>query len=225
MLRENDYDLSCVGRDECHSDSFSAYDVAKLQPLPLLFQTGYLTIRESRVEDEDTWYLLDYPNREVRDSFNRHLAIAYSHLDDPEASNHLAELVRALRSGDLDAFFASLRVFFAKIPHTIQLSHEKYYQSIFHILFTLIGVRVGSEIATESGRIDAVVKTKDRIYVFEFKLRGTAAEAMAQIHDKRYFEKYLADSRQITLVAAAFDKKSRNIGKWLAKPVPRFPAM
>ena len=84
----------------------------------------------------------------------------------------------------------------------------------------MLGIEMESEVRTESGRIDAVVKTKDRIYIFEFKLHGSAEEAMAQIHERRYFEKYLADSRPTTLVGCAFDPQTRNLGKWLAEPAP-----
>ena len=112
-------------------------------------------------------------------------------------------------------------IFFAKIPNTITIDNEKYYQTIFFAILKLIGARIDAEVSTNIGRIDAVIKTADHIYIFEFKLSGTAEQAMAQIHDKQYAEPYLDDGRPVTLVGAAFDKKQRNLGHWLIEPASR----
>jgi len=95
---------------------------------------------------------------------------------------------------------------------------EKYYQTIFFTVFKLIGAMVEAESRTSRGRIDAVVKTAGHIYLFEFKLRGAAEEAMAQIREKRYAAPYLDDGRPVTLVGAAFDRKQRNLDRWLIQP-------
>jgi hypothetical protein len=129
----------------------------------------------------------------------------------------LEDLRQALLTGDLDATFARLRAFFADIPYDIQLDNEKYYQTIFYLVFRLLGLHITCEVRTENGRIDAVVKTAQRIYLFEFKLKGTARSALKQIKDKRYFEKYLSDGRPIVLVGAAFSPKTRNLGTFVAE--------
>jgi len=112
----------------------------------------------------------------------------------------------------------TLKVFFAAVPNTITLADEKYYQTIFFTVFKLIGAVVDAEISTNIGRIDAVVKTRKGIFLFEFKLRDTAAAALRQIREKRYFERFLDDGRPITLIGAAFAEKERNITDWLIEP-------
>ncbi len=95
------------------------------------------------------------------------------------------------------------------------MSNERYYQTVFYLVFRIIGLDVDCEVRTEAGRIDAVVKTPVRIYVFEFKLQGTAEDALAQIHERRYHEKYTADGRELLLVGAAFDPQTRNLERWV----------
>jgi hypothetical protein len=97
------------------------------------------------------------------------------------------------------------------------LSNEKYYQTIFFVLLRLLALDVDCEVRTEVGRIDAVVKTAERIFVFEFKLQGTAEDSLQQIHQRRYHEKYTADSRELLLVGAAFDPETRNLERWLVE--------
>ena len=135
------------------------------------------------------------------------------------AASHLADLRLALAKGDLDGLFRHLRVFFADIPYDIHLANEKYYQTVFYLVFRIVGLDIDCEVRTEVGRIDAVVRTASTIFVFEFKLHGTADEALAQIREKRYFEKYLDDGRDVVMVGAAFDPETRNLERWLtARP-------
>jgi hypothetical protein len=128
-------------------------------------------------------------------------------------------MIAALNEGRVDEMLDTLKIFFAKVPYDIALDNEKYYQTIFFTVFTLLGARIEAESRTSIGRIDAVVKTKTDIFVFEFKLTGTAKKAMAQIREKRYFERFLDDGRRITLIGAAFSKKTRNLGRWLIEAV------
>ena len=107
---------------------------------------------------------------------------------------------------------------FAQVPNTITLKHEKYYQTIFFTVFTLIGAMIEAEVSTNIGRIDAVVKTKTDIFLFEFKLGGSAQAAMRQMREMRYAERYRADGRRVTLVGVAFSRKTRNLGRRLIEP-------
>jgi hypothetical protein len=125
----------------------------------------------------------------------------------------------AIRRDDLPAFFDTLKIFFAKIPYTIQLKNEKYYQTIFYLIFTLMGLRIHAEVTTNKGRIDAVVETDDSIYLFEFKLHGTAKEALQQIKDRGYAQKYAGHDKQVRLFGVDFDPEERNIGRWVAEPI------
>ena len=99
--------------------------------------------------------------------------------------------------------------------YTLNIELEKYYQTIFYIVFTLLGLRIQAEVVTNQGRIDAVIEIANTVYVFEFKLSGTKDEALAQINRKQYAEKYIDTGKQIVLVGVEFDALKRNIGQWI----------
>mgnify|MGYP003867893293 CR=1 FL=1 len=197
------------------AEAISTYDPNDLEPLPLLFQTGYLTIQGIEQIGEMRYYHLDYPNREIRQAFNYWLVRDFAEVPDPELSTALRGMVKSLQKCDIDAMLEHLKTFFANIPNTITLAHEKYYQTIFFTVFKLIGAMIEAEVNTNTGRIDAVVKTDKYIYIFEFKLGGTAEEAMQQIYDKQYAAPYRDDARTTTLVGVGFDRENRNIHTWL----------
>jgi hypothetical protein len=199
---------------------FSTYDPADLAPLPLLVQTGYLTIAGVEPFGDTRTYRLAYPNREIAQSFSRWLAIGFSRMPGEDLTAALPRMVAALEQGRVDEMLATLQSFFAGVPYDIALANEKYYQTIFFTVFKLLGVAVDAETRTSAGRIDAVVKTRTDIFVFEFKLRDTAEAALAQIREKRYFEPFLNDGRRVTLVGVAFDAATRNLGRWLIEPAP-----
>ncbi|MCF7837695.1 MAG: PD-(D/E)XK nuclease domain-containing protein [Candidatus Marinimicrobia bacterium] len=111
------------------------------------------------------------------------------------------------------------QIFFAQVPNTITIENEKYYQTIFFTVFTLLGVMIEVEVSTNIGRIDAVVKTVAGIFLFEFKLNGSAEEALEQIRAKRYFEPYLADGRPVTLIGVEFSRPLRNLGEHRIEPL------
>jgi hypothetical protein len=199
---------------------FSTYDPADLAPLPLLVQTGYLTIAGVEPFGDARTYRLAYPNREIAQAFSRWLTIGFSRLPGEELTGALRGMVAALEQGRVADMLTTLRSFFAGIPYDIALANEKYYQTIFFTVFKLLGVAVEAETRTSEGRIDAVVKTKTDIFVFEFKLRDTAEAALNQIREKRYFEPYLSDGRRVTLVGVAFAAETRNLDRWLIEPAP-----
>ena len=109
-----------------------------------------------------------------------------------------------------------LKVFFSKIPYDIQEATEKYYQSIFYLIFTVIGTRIRAEVRTNKGRIDAVVETATHLYLFEFKLDGTVAEALAQIETKEYAFSYQDSGKTVRKIGVAFSIAKRNIVEWEA---------
>jgi len=215
LLKREPLDLDNLEVDE---NAFSTYDPVALHPLPLLFQTGYLTITAGEVLGDARYYALGYPNLEITQSFSYWLARSMAGVLDPELSGALKRMVKALQAGDADTMLEHLKTFFHNVPYDIVEQKEKYYQTIFFTVFKLIGAMVEAESRTSRGRIDAVVKTAGHIYLFEFKLRGAAEEAMAQIREKRYAAPYLDDGRPVTLVGAAFDRKQRNLDRWLIQP-------
>lgn len=157
----------------------------------MIYQSGYLTIKDY---DRDVLlYTLGFPNDEVRYGFLNFLVPYYTEVTDDETGFHIAKFMRELRSGDVDAFMERLKVFFAGMPYDLSDNTERHYQAIFYVVFTLMGQFVETEIRSARGRADAVVKTKDTIYVFEFKLNGSAEEALRQIDEKGYLIPYTLD--------------------------------
>ena len=196
---------------EVSQTSFSVYEPDRPALMSLLYQTGYLTIKNAHDEGEDRVYRLGCPNYEVRKAFSESLSVEFSHLDAFEHSSLLNQMLAALRSDDVNDMLDALSCFFANIPANITVKREKYYQTLFYAVFVLIGARTFAECWTNRGRVDAVVETPCGIYVFEFKLDGTAEAALAQIKEKGYHEKYLRRGKKVTLVGAAFDAEMRNL--------------
>lgn len=218
LLRERQYDLQSLERVEADDLLLQIYEIENLSIIPLLYQTGYLTIKESESDEYGTFYILSYPNNEVRHSFVTYLLNAYSGSDGQLTESHLRRLHQSLQANDLPQFFETLNVFFANLDYDLHLENEKYYQSIFYMIFLLLGLRVTAETKTGHGRIDAVIELPTRILIFEFKLGETAALALQQTKDKAYAEKYRLHGKPITLVGANFDYKSRRLTDWTQSP-------
>ena len=171
-----------------------------------------LTIQEYSAKDD--LYRLGYPNHEVRRAFTTALLEEFAGTANGLNARYAVDLRDALASGDLEMFFDTMSVFFANVPYDIQIPAEKYYQSIFYLVFTLLGMRMETEVRTDRGRIDAVAQTADAVYLFEFKFDGTAEEALAQIGSRDYAMKYKNFGKRVRLIGVAFDFEKRNIGKW-----------
>ena len=220
LAKKQNFDLEGVISNPVSELAFDSYDVGKLQTLPLLFQTGYLTIRGTVKDGEDIFYHLGFPNREVEGAFEAYLLDEYSSVNKENIEVHAAEMARMLKDKDVDGFMGKMKIFFADVPYDIQLANEKYYQTIFYIVFRLIGLRIAAEARTSIGRIDAVAQTDKYVYIFEFKLNRSSAEALKQIHDKEYYQKYLGSGREIILIGAKFSTKKHNIADWKTEVLP-----
>ena len=211
LLRMLERDPVLLDDIEVSQTSFSVYEPDRPALMSLLYQTGYLTIKEARQEGEERVYRLGCPNYEVRKAFNESLSVEFSHLDTFDHASLLNQMLSALRHDDVNDMLDALSCFFANIPANITVKREKYYQTLFYAVFVLIGARTHAECWTNRGRVDAVVETPCGIYVFEFKLNDTATAALAQIKEKGYHEKYLRSGKKVTLVGAAFDAEMRNL--------------
>ncbi len=216
LITTSQFDVPSLQHLTVGQQAFASYEIGNLSSIALLYQTGYLTIKNI----EEDLYTLGFPNLEVEHSFLEYLSEAYSHVNKELTLRYIVGLANALKQGNLAQFFETLKVFFANIPYTINIPLEKYYQTIFYIVFTLLGLRIQAEVVTNQGRIDAVIELKDTVYVFEFKLNRTKKAALAQINQKQYAEKYMNTGKQLVLVGVEFNKKTRNIGKWAAEPRP-----
>ena len=211
LLRMLERDPVLLDDIEVSQTSFSVYEPDRPALMSLLYQTGYLTIKEARQEGEERVYRLGCPNYEVRKAFNESLSVEFSHLDTFDHASLLNQMLAALRHDDVNDMLDALSCLFANIPANITVKREKYYQALLYAVFILIGARTYAECWTNRGRVDAVVETPCGIYIFEFKLNGTAEEALAQIKEKGYHETYLRAGKKVTLAGVAFDVDMRNL--------------
>ncbi len=213
LIKAKQFNLAEISDFEIDRSAFMSIEPEQISPLIALLQTGYLTIADF----DDGWYRLDFPNYEVKYAFNQSIVENLSNTEPGVNVGYIRKLCRALNKANLDDFFEILQVFFANIPNTISIKQEKYYQSLFYSIFTLIGYKLEAEVSTNKGRIDCVIHTDSTIYIIEFKLNDSCDAALKQIEEKQYAQKYLHSDKNITLVGVAFDQQTRNIGDYVEK--------
>ena len=202
----------------------SAFDVDRIATEALLFQTGYLTIRDEEDVGGEPFYRLGYPNREVRQSLNRSLLRYLVQDESGEEANRL-RLHRLLRAGDFEGMRALFHAFFASVPYEWYTNndiarYEGYYASVFYSYFAALGLDIKVEDSTSHGRLDMGVRFGGGVYLFEFKVVEMAGEgaAMAQLKERRYADKYRGTGEPIHLVAAEFSRETRNIVAFEVEP-------
>ena len=195
----------------------SAFDVDEIAPAALLFQTGYLTIRQVERVGGETLYRLGYPNREVRQGLNRNLLRRLGQEGSRQTANSV-QLYRLLEADDVAGMEELFHAFFAGIPHQWHTNndiadYEGYYASVFYSYFAGLGLDVAVEESTSRGRLDMAVRFGARVYVFEFKVVEQAGEgaAMAQLRDRGYADKYRSPGVGVRLVGVEFSSASRNL--------------
>lgn len=185
---------------------------------PLLFQTGYLTIKSYNPDTQ--LYTLDYPNREVKVSLLDNLLSAYREVFPATSIAVVADLRTALEKGDVNHVINELNAVIGSIPYDLwRADTESIFQIITMLTFKNVGINVYTEVHGSKGRADVVVKTKQNIYVFELKLDASASEALNQIFEKGYLQPYAADGRKKIAVGVEFSSKQREIVDFVFKEV------
>lgn len=197
--------------------SLEAYRIDNIQLIPLMFQTGYLTIKD--IDPDTNIYTLDYPNQEVRSAFLENLANNYVQNSEEEQSLILAlQISKALKEGNLDKVHQILNTLFKSIPYTLwQKENEHFYHAIIHLIFKLLGIYVDSEVQTSDGRMDALVRLEKYVYCFEFKLDESAEMALAQIEKKGYLTPYLYQNKTCIGIGVNFSKEEKKVKEFLWK--------
>ncbi|MBK9575592.1 MAG: ATP-binding protein [Fibrobacteres bacterium] len=213
LLKQADSDVRELDGIEVAASEFSDYRLDADRPLPVIYQSGYLTIQS--YSPRRKLYTLGYPNAEVRNGFLTFLLPMFTGADKGRGGFHISKFSEELESGDVDAFLTRLRCFFEKIPYDLNDQTERHYQVVFYLVFTLLGQFLQTELKSANGRADAVVRTDTHVFVFEFKLNGTAEQALAQIDDRGYAVAWQADARQVVKVGVEFDRATRNLGRWV----------
>ena len=217
LLKQSDYDLRLlIDGLEVGSSGFAEYRAEAKNPLPMIYQSGYLTIKDFDLEENT--FLLDYPNKEVKRGFLT--MVASSYFSNGDTPSWIRNAVTCLKKGELDDFRTSLTSFLASIPYTMrrkenERERERYFHYTFYLLMRLISVyTVYTEKVQSHGRVDCIVETPDFVYIFEFKLDGTAEEALRQIKEKGYAREYEADQRKLYKIGAVFSSETGTIADW-----------
>ena len=215
MLKKTHYDLRELDGLEVTAASLTDDRADVNNPVPMIYQSGYLTIKG--YDTEVRLYKLGYPNDEVKYGFLNFITPFYTSLDESKAPFYIGQFVKELRAGDVEAFLTRLRAFFADFPYELNDKTERHYQVVFYLVFKLLGQFINAEVQSALGRADAVVKTANAVYVFEFKLNGTAEEALAQIDNRGYLIPYTTNGCRIVKIGAEFSKEERNLSRWLVE--------
>ena len=215
LLRNNDYKLEEVNGKEVGIETLSGVDAVDTDPIPVIFQSGYLTIKD--YDPEFDLYTLGYPNKEVEEGFIKFLVPFYSPIQESNSGFHIRNFVKEVRTGDIDGFFTRLRSFFSDTTYELVRQQELHYSNVLYIVFRLMGFHTQVEYHTSNGRIDLVLQTADYIYVMEFKLSGTAEEALQQINDKGYALPFAKDPRTLYKIGVSFSSETRNIDRWVVE--------
>lgn len=213
LIKKNNFDISNLENIEVGKEELKAYDIENLELVPLLFQTGYLTIKKI---DDNLIYKLDYPNFEVENGFTINLAKSFSQNKITVPVVH--RLKKALINKNLKEYIDQIKSIFSSlvninIPKSLQ-DRESYYNSIFYLITSLLtdnNLNVYSEVLTSEGRIDSIVETDTNIYIIEFKANQDAEKALQQIKDKNYADRFKIKDKELVLIGINFDTEKRNI--------------
>ena len=208
-LRKQPLDFSTIDIDQ---SALEAYEPENPRLVTLLYQTGYLTIKSFRQIGEKRKFQLCFPNYEVTDSFLSSLAPIYAGLGQTESTNYQFAAQEALLEGDVDRLVKVLKSFFANIPYSLtDRQNEQMWQTIVYVVLKAIGAAVHGEVLTNEGRIDMTCETPACIWLIEFKLDRPAEEALAQIDERNYAEKYDFSGKTVRKLGISFSSEKRTI--------------
>lgn len=212
-LKKVNADLEKMFDTFCTQDDLKGLDLLTPQPLALLYQTGYLTIKGYNPKIKR--YRLGIPNREVKDGLYKVLLPYYVECRTEEEPKRLVgDMVMHFILGDADKAMKCMQAYFAGVHFKMRMDNENNFHNAFFLLTDLVGLETETESATSDGQIDITVKTDDYIYVIELKYDGSAEQALRQIEEKKYDRKYQMDSRQIIRIGVNFSSETRCIEDW-----------
>jgi Holliday junction resolvase-like predicted endonuclease len=184
-----------------------SFDINAMPLKALMFQAGYLTI--ASYDKERQVYTLGYPNKEVRTSFQEQLLQAFAQLDSVAAKELPQALWIVFNSGNVEDIVDTIRQLFAHVPYQLHMKEEKYYHSLLQMALSIVGIKAQSEYSTSDGRIDLVLELPKLIYIIEVKFGDKAKEALAQIEQKKYYERFLHQAKKIILLGLAFKREPK----------------
>lgn len=216
MIREQQFDVSTLEQEVLALETLESYDIHSLHLTSLLFQTGYITVKEiKRTRRRALRYILSYPNFEVEESLLRYLLADFVGQLDPNTVAPLYDqMLERLEAEQVEEFLTLLRSLFASIPYPLHLPEEAYYHSLFYMILKLLGAAINAEVMTDKGRVDGVLECDECLYIIECKygrpgtsLDTLTQQALAQIHARKYYEPYLNCGKKLLLLGIGFLEK------------------
>ena len=212
VMRKTSYDVTRLSSDLVGSSLLSDVNTAFLNPVPLLYQSGYLTIKG--FDPRFNLYTLGFPNMEVKDGFLNFLLGYYAPIQSDSTNTLISLMSMDVESGNPESFMTRLDALFARTNYQIQGDCEKDFQYAMYIIIELMGEYVETERTTSNGRIDILIKTKDYVYIIEIKTDSTPDEALAQIEEKGYARPFADDPRRVFRIGVNFSTANRRIDGW-----------
>lgn len=212
QLKKTEYPLENMTTEELSTDTLNSIDIMDTNPLPLLYQSGYLTLKG--YDPEFDTYVLGFPNREVEQGFIKYLLPFYTPKTNEQSTFAIAQFVKDVRKGDAEGFMHRLQDFFANGDYQVVGKTELYFQNTLYVFFRLMGFYVEVERHTTRGRMDIVMQTPDYVYILELKINQTAAVALQQIEEKGYAEPFASDARQLFKIGINFSTETKLIDDW-----------
>ena len=213
LIKKADFNIEELSNYMAGEDQLNSIHIDSIDPIPVLYQSGYLTIVE--YEKEFGLYILDYPNEEVKAGFINFLLPFYSKIKEKQSQTIISMFVTAARSGKAHEFMQQLQSLMAGTPYELVKDLENHYQNVMYIITKLMGLYVQAEYRTINGRIDLLIGTKDYLYIIELKFNGTAEQAMDQINNKEYPLPFEQEGRTIIKIGANVSPETRNIEQWI----------
>lgn len=211
-LHAADVDIEKTLNARWRLDRLAGLDLLNADPTALLYQTGYLTIAD--YDPKDDTLRVKVPNKEVKEGLFNDLLQYYVKVRRGTVSGVVSELIYCLRDGNPEEMMKNLEAFFAGIPYDLKIEDENNFQNALYILLTLIGIDTKAEVHTSNGRIDLLLETRDYLYIIELKYDSTPEQALRQIEEKQYANKYAGDSRELFKIGISFSSKTRRIQGW-----------
>src|SRR5574344_59192 len=212
LLKKTDYDLKNIEKEDVSSDHINSIDAMSYNPIPVIYQSGYLTIKG--YDERFKLYRLGFPNKEVENGFINYLLPYFTPARPDRTGFFIANFIKYVEGGCPNDFMKLLQTMFDDADYRIAGRMELYFQNAMYVIFKIMGFYTEVERTTSRGRIDVLIKTKDYIYIIELKLDGSTDEALAQIEAKGYAAPFASDTRKLYKIGVNFSSKLRGIENW-----------
>ena len=212
QLQKTSYPLEELTREDLTADTLNSVDVMNENPLPLIFQSGYLTLKD--YDERFGVYTLCFPNREVEEGFVKFLVPYFTPRTLNKSSFSVLQFTRDVERGQAEQFVRRLQSMFADGDYQVVGNREVYFQNTLYVFFKLLGFYVDVERHTTDGRMDILIQTPDYVYILELKVNRNASVALQQIEDKGYALPFQSDPRRLFKIGINFNSETRKIDDW-----------